>query len=91
MKTACNNQSTGPANECPVVKSLEKKCESVTENCLYSAVTPQTSMEILEALHISNALNHYNWNKTETAKSLGISLKTLYNKIAYYNIMVAAK
>lgn len=38
----------------------------------------------LERKHIYTALNHAGQNKTHAAKMLGISLKTLYNKLNEY-------
>lgn len=37
-----------------------------------------------EKIHILGALDHFNGDKTAAAHSLGISLKTLYNKIHKY-------
>lgn len=39
------------------------------------------SLHELESLYIQHALDHNRGNKPETAKQLGISLKTLYNKL----------
>lgn len=38
----------------------------------------------LERKHIFTALHHAGQNKTQAAKTLGISLKTLYNKLNEY-------
>lgn len=38
----------------------------------------------LERKHITTALHHAGQNKTHAAKTLGISLKTLYNKLHEY-------
>ncbi|HUN66623.1 MAG TPA: sigma-54 dependent transcriptional regulator [Bacteroidota bacterium] len=44
--------------------------------------TLQMSLRDLEAHHIENVLNFFDWDKKSAAQALGISLKTLYNKIA---------
>ncbi len=44
------------------------------------------SLNDLERQHIINTLSKMNGNKTRGAEALGISLKTLYNKIKSYNI-----
>lgn len=38
----------------------------------------------IEKRHIESVLNIMNNNKTKAAKALGISLKTLYNKLESY-------
>ena len=44
----------------------------------------------LEKLHICKTLDHLGGNKTKTAKTLGITVKTLYNKLHSYG-MIAEK
>jgi len=44
------------------------------------------SLSDLERQHIINTLSRMNGNKTRVAEALGISLKTLYNKLKSYNI-----
>jgi two-component system, NtrC family, response regulator AtoC len=43
-------------------------------------------MDELEKLHITKALKHFHWDRTQTASKLGISQKTLYTKIKKYEI-----
>ncbi len=43
-------------------------------------------LEDVERLHIRKALNLNDWNRESTARSLGISQKTLYSKIIKYNL-----
>ena len=40
----------------------------------------------IERMHIEGVLRSFRGNKTESAKILGISLKTLYTKIQQYQI-----
>lgn len=44
------------------------------------------SLEDIEKVHIHKALKFHDWNRENTARSLGISQKTLYSKIIKYNL-----
>ena len=44
------------------------------------------SLPRMEKEHISDALEQLNWNRSETARVLGISLPTLRSKIKKYGI-----
>lgn len=44
------------------------------------------TLEDIEKVHIKKALDHNNWNRENTARSLGISQKTLYSKIIKYKL-----
>ncbi len=50
---------------------------------------PPVSMplEELERIHILRCLGHHDGNKTRAAQSLGITIKTLYNKLHRYGIL----
>ncbi len=48
--------------------------------------SPIKSLEQLEEQHIINVLETTNWNRSKSAKLLGIERKTLYDKIKRYNI-----
>jgi Nif-specific regulatory protein len=65
-------------------KQLDTKADSEVES--YTEMT----LEALEKKHICRSLEHLGGNKTRTAKMLGITVKTLYNKLHSYN-MVASK
>ncbi len=45
-----------------------------------------SSLKDLERVHISQTLDYAGWDKKAASKILGISLKTLYTKIAQYNL-----
>ncbi len=45
-----------------------------------------SSLEEIEKKHILKTLKKYDWNREDTCESLGIGLKTLYNKIRYYQL-----
>ncbi len=46
----------------------------------------ELSLSDLEKQHIINTISNMNGNKTRVAEALGISIKTLYNKLKSYNI-----
>lgn len=48
--------------------------------------TPNKSLEEIEKQHIYNVLKENNWNKSKSAKILGIERMTLYYKINKYNL-----
>ncbi len=53
--------------------------------------SPGVKMKDVEIQIIQMALNYYQGNKTQAAASLGISAKTLYNKLAEFEKKNAAK
>jgi DNA-binding NtrC family response regulator len=56
---------------------------------LYDIQNPDeglVSLEEVEKVHIHKALKFHDWNRENTARSLGISQKTLYSKIIKYNL-----
>lgn len=49
----------------------------------------ETTLFELEKSHIVDTLDHLNGNKTRAAKALGITVKTLYNKLHSYGMIEA--
>ena len=60
-------------------KNIQEAANEQTEDGILS-------MDEIEKIHISKALDYFNWDRNQTAMKLGISLKTLYTKIKKYNI-----
>lgn len=63
----------------------EVKVEKVEEKPQYQEVT----LFDLEKKHIIDTLDHLAGNKTRAAKALGITVKTLYNKLHSYGLIEA--
>jgi len=53
-----------------------------------NGASPVMTMEELEQLHIEQTLRRFDFNRSKTAKALGITQKTLYLKIKRYKIPV---
>lgn len=47
---------------------------------------PRLPLKDVEKAHIVRVLNLKGWNKTQAAQSLGITVKTLYNKLKEFDI-----
>jgi Nif-specific regulatory protein len=65
--------------ELPKLKTEEVKLEVVKFQ--------EIALFDLEKKHIVDTLDHLNGNKTRAAKSLGITVKTLYNKLHSYGLI----
>jgi Nif-specific regulatory protein len=64
-------------------KVAEEKEEETNNIINFTNMT----LDELEKHHICNTLEHLGGNKTKTAKSLGITVKTLYNKLHSYGVI----
>ncbi len=63
------------------VTEFEEEINKTTGKPIY-----ELSAEELEKIHIKSVLDANNWNREQSARILGISLKTLYTKIKKYNL-----
>ncbi len=68
------------------VSDLGLPTEISSSNNNFSLEPNLMSIEELESKLIKNTLDHFNWNRESSARSLGMSQKTLYSKIRKYQI-----
>ncbi len=54
---------------------------------LEESETAWPTLAEVERAHIARVLSAFGWNKMRTARTLGINVKTLYNKIKAYRLM----
>jgi transcriptional regulator with PAS, ATPase and Fis domain len=73
-----------PAN---VRNQAQNKLEWSKNGPSNSAPPVEMPLEELERIHILRCLDHFEGNKTRAAQSLGITIKTLYNKLHRYGIL----
>ncbi|MBT7609326.1 MAG: sigma-54-dependent Fis family transcriptional regulator [Bacteriovoracaceae bacterium] len=66
------------------------RCEEVLPEEAKIVDYTEMTLDELEKIHITSTLDHLGGNKTRTAKTLGITVKTLYNKLHSYG-MIAPK
>ena len=52
----------------------------------HASVSPEASLQEIEARHIAELLRRHNGNRREVAEALGVSERTLYRKLKKYNL-----
>lgn len=62
---------------------LSKEGQKATVNLSYD---PNLTLHDVQKTYVLRSLQHFKGNKTKVAKSLGITIKTLYNKLHEYGI-----
>jgi Nif-specific regulatory protein len=65
----------------------ELRREEVKEEVKVEVKFEEVCLHDLEKTHILATLDHLGGNKTRAAKSLGITVKTLYNKLHSYGMI----
>jgi two-component system response regulator FlrC len=66
---------------------IQKPVQSLAANVLAPSWKPGRTLDEIERNVILEALNYHSGNRTHTAKALGISIRTLRNKLAEYRVM----
>lgn len=67
--------------------NIRNQNQNKFEAQLSGAPPVEMPLEELERIHILRCLDHHEGNKTRAAQSLGITIKTLYNKLHRYGIL----
>ena len=67
--------------------SIREPKQDRKENKSIELMPVTMTLEELEKVHILRCLEHFDGNKTRAALSLGITIKTLYNKLHRYGIL----
>ena len=68
----------------PSIDAVPSEVHGDARNQAVPHLDPHLPMAEVERLHILNVLRHTEGNKTRAAAILGISTRTLYNKLAEY-------
>ena len=74
----------GPVIQPDDLPSNVRRTHSPSDSSLYQVDMP---LHAVEKNHILRALDYYRGNKTKTAQVLGITIKTLYNKLHRYGLI----
>lgn len=67
-----------------MVSDLPENITNPSKKGLDNDYDPTVTLDELEKRYILKALDHFEGNKTKTAKALSITIKTLYNKLHQY-------
>ena len=67
------------------ISRLRSECRNLASEL--NDFTFDMPLEDVEKNHILRTLAYHHGNKTKTAQSLGITIKTLYNKLHRYGIL----
>jgi transcriptional regulator with PAS, ATPase and Fis domain len=67
--------------------NIRNALQSASSHQMLGAPPVGMPLEDLERIHILRCLEHFEGNKTRAAQSLGITIKTLYNKLHRYGIL----
>ena len=79
----------GDTVEVQLERSASREPIAETENSITFSVG--TSLDVIERRMLFKTLAHFSNDKTRTAEALGISLKTIYNRLARYQAAGTAK
>lgn len=84
LQNVCEALSVLFRAECIIFDDLPEHIKNSDNNTDESEYDPSMTLYDLEKMHVLKSLKHFNNNKTQAAAALGITVKTLYNKLHEY-------
>jgi DNA-binding NtrC family response regulator len=84
LQNVCERMQILAEGHMIMVGDLPENIRRPTEKVNVAEYDPDTTLYEVEKRHILKALHYFNGNKTRAAHSLGITIKTLYNKLHMY-------
>lgn len=84
LQNVCERLQILSETETVQVTDLPDFVKSPEEKLFIDDYDPSVTLYELERRYILKALNHFEGNKTQAANALGVTIKTLYNKLHEY-------
>jgi two-component system response regulator HydG len=84
LQNVCERMQIMSEGHTIMVGDLPDNVRRPVERAVTADYDPEMPLYDVEKSHILKALNHFGGNKTRAAHSLGITIKTLYNKLHEY-------
>lgn len=84
LQNVCERLQILSEGEVVAVSDLPDYVKTPEEKLFIDDYDPTVTLHELERRYILKALNHFEGNKTQAANALGITIKTLYNKLHEY-------
>ena len=84
LQNVCERLQILSEGEVVQVTDLPDFVKTPEEKLFIDDYDPSVTLHELERKYILKALNHFEGNKTQAAQALGVTIKTLYNKLHQY-------
>lgn len=84
LQNVCERLQILSEGEVVQVTDLPDFVKAPEEKLFIDDYDPSVTLHELERRYILKALNHFEGNKTQAANALGVTIKTLYNKLHQY-------
>lgn len=84
LQNVCERLQILSESEIVQVSDLPDFVKTPEEKLFIDDYDPTVTLHELERRYILKALNHFEGNKTQAANALGVTIKTLYNKLHEY-------
>jgi len=86
LKSFCERMLILCEGESVKVSDLPLSIKKPEQQDIETEFDPDISLHEIEKRYITKALNYFGGNKTKASKSLGVTVKTLYNKLHQYDL-----